>query len=590
MSYIPFGIRVALLIGLVGTCAAISPSFAKFQVIAFEGASIGSGDEIGALHSGLINANGRVAFTGTDSHVQDTIAVAVPEPAHFIARGNQQAPGLAVGVTFDSFETFDEFDFNALGQVAFHASLDGPGIDFDNDEGIWAGSPGDLKPIVRDGDLLPGAGSGRIDWIQEYDLGGDGYVAVRADLDDFRSGIWAGTAGNLQLVAIEGQAAPGFPGKEFKVFGHPPADISINSSNRLAFVGIAENLLESHEVVWTGTPGNLQVVARQDMQPPGFLNGSRLLYFTNSPQINDADEIAFSAGIDEPGAPFVQDTLYLKTISGLAPLYDPLSQPPGFGTGNDFGLVVGFHLGGEGKIVFQNTIFPEDEEPQDALFAYTDGDLRLVAKVGDQIPGVAGDLHYSHFSNHYINEHGHVAFFAAVSGDEPQEGLWIDTGDGEPLEIARLGAPLEIAPGDVRIVDNIYLVDVSYRNPQLSPFNDAGQLVFMAQFEDERLLLRYSPLSLLGDYNGDSIVDAADYVVWRDHLGTNANLPNDETPGTVDASDYAVWKSHFGQSAGGGSVSEWGHVAAPEPAFSIQVIVGTLAAALARSNRMPPEN
>ena len=49
-----------------------------------------------------------------------------------------------------------------------------------------------------------------------------------------------------------------------------------------------------------------------------------------------------------------------------------------------------------------------------------------------------------------------------------------------------------------------------------------------------------------GDYNGNGIVDAADYTVWRDHLGQTFALPNEgtgQTPGTVSIEDYNFWKS-----------------------------------------------
>ena len=39
-----------------------------------------------------------------------------------------------------------------------------------------------------------------------------------------------------------------------------------------------------------------------------------------------------------------------------------------------------------------------------------------------------------------------------------------------------------------------------------------------------------------GDFNQDGRVDAADYVVWRNGLGT-----------TFTQSDYAVWRAHFGE-------------------------------------------
>jgi hypothetical protein len=52
-----------------------------------------------------------------------------------------------------------------------------------------------------------------------------------------------------------------------------------------------------------------------------------------------------------------------------------------------------------------------------------------------------------------------------------------------------------------------------------------------------------------GDYNGNGVVDAADYTVWRDNLGSATTLPNDATPG-VSLEDYNVWKTNFGSSGG----------------------------------------
>jgi PEP-CTERM motif len=70
-----------------------------------------------------------------------------------------------------------------------------------------------------------------------------------------------------------------------------------------------------------------------------------------------------------------------------------------------------------------------------------------------------------------------------------------------------------------------------------------------------------------GDYNGNSTVDAADYTIWRDTLGSTTDLrANGDTTGasanTIDQADYAFWKAHFGNPSGSGS----GAVGVPEPA------------------------
>ncbi len=56
-----------------------------------------------------------------------------------------------------------------------------------------------------------------------------------------------------------------------------------------------------------------------------------------------------------------------------------------------------------------------------------------------------------------------------------------------------------------------------------------------------------------GDYNGNGIVDAADYTVWRNNNGTVFQLTNEgpDTPGEVTIEDYNFWKANFGNGGPG---------------------------------------
>jgi endoglucanase len=58
--------------------------------------------------------------------------------------------------------------------------------------------------------------------------------------------------------------------------------------------------------------------------------------------------------------------------------------------------------------------------------------------------------------------------------------------------------------------------------------------------------LTETDIFLPGDYDDSGVVDAADFTVWQDHLGTNTWLPGDTTPGLVSAEDYDVWFNFFG--------------------------------------------
>ena len=86
-------------------------------------------------------------------------------------------------------------------------------------------------------------------------------------------------------------------------------------------------------------------------------------------------------------------------------------------------------------------------------------------------------------------------------------------------------------------------------------------------------LFNIAPSGAPGDYNGNGAIDAADYVVWRDNLGTTNTIPNDLTPGMVTQADYDVWRANFGKPTIGSGA---GNVAVPEPA-SLTILLVCLA-------------
>jgi hypothetical protein len=75
-----------------------------------------------------------------------------------------------------------------------------------------------------------------------------------------------------------------------------------------------------------------------------------------------------------------------------------------------------------------------------------------------------------------------------------------------------------------------------------------------------------------GDYNNNGVVDAADYVLWRD----GGPLQNEvDTPGTVNAADYTEWRARFGNTSGSGS--GLGAGAVPEPTTALLALLAGLA-------------
>lgn len=82
-----------------------------------------------------------------------------------------------------------------------------------------------------------------------------------------------------------------------------------------------------------------------------------------------------------------------------------------------------------------------------------------------------------------------------------------------------------------------------------------------------------------GDYNGDGMVDAADYVVWRHSVGQTGLTLNADGNGdqTVDEADRVVWRELFGTAAANGASLVHGP-AVPEPSTYAILSIGLLAA------------
>ena len=81
---------------------------------------------------------------------------------------------------------------------------------------------------------------------------------------------------------------------------------------------------------------------------------------------------------------------------------------------------------------------------------------------------------------------------------------------------------------------------------------------------------------LAGDYNGDLVVDSADYIVWRKTLGmegiglsADGSGPDGRPDDVVDFADYLYWRAHFGEFLAPGAGNSSAATDIPEPTSAV---------------------
>ncbi len=102
--------------------------------------------------------------------------------------------------------------------------------------GIWSGVPGSLELAARQGTAAPGSESTFSDLLQPI-INQDGEIAFLGVLDGIAPpfGIWAGVPGDISLVALTGDTAPG-TSATFSDFQH----LVLNDLGTIAFLATIE--------------------------------------------------------------------------------------------------------------------------------------------------------------------------------------------------------------------------------------------------------------------------------------------------------------------------------------------------------------
>ena len=182
---------------------------------------------------------------------------------------------------------------------------------------------------------------------------------------------------------------------------------------------------------------------------------------------------------------------------------------------------------------------------------------------------------------------GGITFGTAVtllSGMQSSAGVTVDsegdlftTGSGGLFHVS--GSPLAETSFDSNGNASQFATAIAF-DAGTRPFErfagpDGGRLAYMADFgfaSQDSFITMLTPAKP-GDYNGDGLVDANDFAVWRSTFGSTTDASADgNSDGDVDARDYVIWRKNFRRRAWG--LIATGLVSVPEPAAMALVMTG----------------
>lgn len=130
-----------------------------------------------ALVNPILSDGGHVAFPATvngpgiGSTNHTAIWAGLPDALRMVCRRGDPAPGLPAGVVFSTAfaGTFDLAGINRQGHIAFISHIEGPGVETDSDQALWAGQPGFESLLIRRADIL-NLGDGKARKVFTFDM------------------------------------------------------------------------------------------------------------------------------------------------------------------------------------------------------------------------------------------------------------------------------------------------------------------------------------------------------------------------------------------------------------------------------------
>jgi hypothetical protein len=413
-------------------------------------------------------------------------------------------------------------------------------------------------------------------------------------VNDF--GLFAGTAGDLSLVARKGSAAPDASGTTpvFSTF----YDKRINNVGQVGFAaaltGTGVNAINDRAIyVWTpgeSETGTLALAMQTGNHAPGTPLNTTFSNLDDQPGFNEAGQVSFRGQLTADdigftnnfgiwaGAPGdVQLVMRSGSVSPIAGLQFRTPEPgPRINDGGDVAFFS--NVSGSGVTTASDRV----------LWLSTDEGIVPVAREGDAAPGTAAGVTFGTLNPlTALNNEGQLAFTSTLVGAAAgvttanDVGLWAGSPGALQL-IAREGDVIDLDPGPGELLKTISGSNgISFAagyattfdgNSADAAFNDAGQIAWRAVFTDATSAIFLTTLpsaNTPGDYDNDGDVDGRDFLAWQ----------RGESPDPFSPADLATWQAEYN----GGMLTAT--TAVPEPS-SLFLITSVLTVVASRRRRL----
>ncbi len=442
-----------------------------------------------AFNRPSINDAGQVAFQSQlagiaiDASNRDVLCVDSNGLLSIVFRTADQAPNMPLGANFN-VAAQRRFGFSAsAGTVSLIASTSGGGVPTTSNSGLWTMFPSQPTQLVREGAILPGAGTRPLGTLETEALSisdtGDIGLRVSFAENNQGSGLVYIPRSGVPSVVLLSQATSGPGGARYSGLGRPFAVTPVGLYSQVDYTGGSVQTSNNTALIRVDSTGPT-ILTREGDTATGFPQGSTL---------GDLSEALAPIGV----ANNIGSMVFTNRVNG-----------PGLSISNNSGLWI------------QNA----------------SGEITLIARSGVVLPELpAGSIFdsvtsFPGFLNLVVNDQDQVLFAANLrTGSSLVSSIWLWDRTQGLLPIVKAGDSIACGDGITRLATSVGVVsgiggdglDIGGGSRSLA---DGGWISFRAGFASQqggvfrtRVVPSTSPTCDSIDFNNDSLFPADEDLV-----------------------------------------------------------------------------